>query len=288
MLRAKSESDPVREVDSRAYAFAYSLRSRSDLPGDFSIPSAWNAFSHGVFFAREQAPRFRTPRYPPRVLLLGAHDLLLVTHPSEQVPASYIPIAEVNTVECAHFLLDAWLEIASTPRQFRLPYNGRDDDVIHEFVRELDARILQPKLEPAEAVHFGDEVSFAMTNAVARELNPGETILASIFLASSEQISRRWLFQTRSTTAAHWVGISNLRMLWFSDSVDGFRQPAGYRMDYVPLRDWQRNALRDARRFAIHFHRGQSWEFQWPSRYADAVAQFVQAAERLRTQMEHD
>lgn len=223
------------QVDSRAYAFAYALRKISDFPADFPVTGADFGFVIGVFLPREQTGMFGTPRYPPRILVLTEHHVIIATHPALGRDDVCVPLEKIAVIESGRFLLDGWLTIVTRDARHCFRYNARDSKPVDEFLLKLRELLLPARTGVASdrAVPFGSRLDLKFRNAKAAELDCGECILASFFSPAMRLTTQRWLFRRESWTAADYVAITDRRLLWITDRYDGHRQEFGTMNSYT-------------------------------------------------------
>ena len=170
--------------DSRNYIVAFELRSIDDCPPDFELPSSVAGFETGLFLSRGDRDWFGRPSYPPHVLLLKDGALHIFSHPSTGEPPRRGALDQIASVESGHMLLKGWLRFAGAGFDHTVRYNTRGFRSVFRFMRRFRDELLRDGLPLASS-----PVPFA--NALALELDSGESVLMRDFQQPSKVISRK-------------------------------------------------------------------------------------------------
>ena len=155
-------------MDSRAYAFAYLIKEPSELPADFPVD---HGFEYALFLPRESVPRFETPRYVPRLLLLWPDRLSVHSHPSCGLAETTIRLADISYFELERFMANCSLTFFSPAETLPLPFHGRDEEFVGTFLSRIQQRLRttfkRPPL-PGEPQAFGPEPSYNLLGSKPR------------------------------------------------------------------------------------------------------------------------
>ncbi len=269
-------------VDSRAYSFAFVIRSPQDVPADFAA-MVEPRFSIGLFLPQELAGRFNTPAYEARVLLFVEDGILLYTHPSSKVPVLVIPMASILVMETERFLLDCRARFVLAGAAYEVPYSARDDQFANEFLGWLRARFLgrQPAAAPERAARLGDPLDLAFRNFSRREKMPDEILYARLFIASRRQAGKPWLGRSESWTPSDYVALTNCRLLWMTNRRGKYRQPFGVRCSYCEVAKASSVTVEDDGALRISIADKLTWQIHVPAAHADAARTFAGQATRL-------
>lgn len=264
-----------RDVDSRAYAYAYLLRTTGDLPADFPVD---REFTLGLFLPQEQAGRFGRPRYPARILLLERNELWLYVHPSLGEAEIAAPLSGVLVMETEKFLLDCNVKFVLWDREYDVPYSARDEDRVSEFIFVVKQRILKPATLTVfvDAAKFGDSLTLAFANFERQELLVGEVVIAGLFIAPKKQLVKGLFRDTATWQPAEYIALTNRRLLWMTDRFEGFRHEYGVHCRYCGIRRVRELALRDTE--LVVGIGTQSWKIEVGSAYREPAEQFAKFA----------
>ncbi len=269
-------------VDSRAYAFAYVIRSPQDIPADFAGVVA-PRFSIGLFLPQELAGRFHTARYAARVLLFVEDEVLLYTHPSAKAGVVVIPMARVLVMETERFLLDCRARFVLAGAEHEIRYSARDDKFASEFLECLRLRFLgqEPAAMTHRAAHLGDPLDLAFRNFSRREQMPDEVLWARLFIASQRQTGTRWLGASVSWTPSDYVALTNYRLLWMTNRRGKYRQQFGVRCSYCALARITGVRVEDNAELNISIADKLTWRIHVPAAHQAAAGTFAEQATRL-------
>lgn len=113
MTRSSEAGNPLdhtleQAVDSRAYAFAYLIKEPSQLPADFPVDED---FQQALFLPQELVPRFKVPRYLPRILIQQPDRVVVYSHPKCGLAKTIIAFIDISYLELERFLTDCSLTI---------------------------------------------------------------------------------------------------------------------------------------------------------------------------------
>lgn len=258
------------DVDSRQYVFSYLIRSPEDVPADFPIPEP-ERLRIGLFLPRDGPDWFGRRAYPPRILLLDADAILMLTHPEYDEPPLRVALPDILFYEIGHLLLIGWLRFVTARSAIHLPYNTGSDRPVSDFLDALVKEYLAGGVERGSeaAVTFGPPLDIKFGNCLAAAMRPGERLYAMWFNPPHE-VSRRWgPFRVRTWIGGDLVAYTDQRVLWITDRCNGRYERYGSVVSTAPARGVV-GAQCDKRALTISFH-SASWSIPFPSeRLADA------------------
>jgi hypothetical protein len=252
-------------IDSRDYIVAFELHSAEDCPPDFELPSSLAGFDTGLFLPRGDRDWLGRPLYPPRVLLLAGGALRIVTHPSAGEAVRQCAMERIAWVESGHSLLKGWLRFAGSGFDYTVGYNTRGMRSVLRFMRRLRDRLLRGA-EPRgdSGIHPGAGLDIKFGNALARELDSGETVLTQIFQPLREVKSGSWRLPRRRWIAGDLLALTGRRLLWITDRERGIHSRYGSIASYAPLEAVLGIGLTSERRaeiLQVSLHDGSAWQF---------------------------
>ncbi|HZT32534.1 MAG TPA: hypothetical protein VFA33_21775 [Bryobacteraceae bacterium] len=226
-------------MDSRNYIVAFDLQSAADCPRDFRLPHAAASFDAGIFLPRDDPDWFGRSAYPPRVLLLGASAFWAIAHPRANEIPRHCEIERISSVASGHMLLKGWLDFRGAGFPSTIPYNTRGLPAVLRFMRRFRSRWLGAA-EQADAPQaaLGDELDTRFANALADELDPGESVAARFF-QRPRGFRRRWPLQGTRWTPGNLLVNTGSRLIWVTDRYRGSRLQYGRIASYAPLRTVQ-------------------------------------------------
>ncbi len=231
-------------IDSRDYIVAFELRSIEDCPADFELPPSVAGFDAGLFLPRGDRDWFGRPSYPPRILLLKGGALHIVSHPGAGEPPRRGAVAQIAAVESGHMLLKGWLRFTGSGFDQTIRYNTRGFRSVFQFMRRFRDELLRGALPLGPLpLPFGDGLDMKFGNALALELDVGETVLMRAFQPSAELISRRWLVPYHHWIAGDLLALTSRRLLWITDRESGSYSRYGSIASYAPYEGVQRIGL---------------------------------------------
>lgn len=223
-------------INSRDYIVAFDFRSTDDCPPDFELRPSLAGFDTGLFLPRGDSDWFGRPTYPPRIMLLTDDALHIMAHPSAGESPRQYTLEQISSVESGHMLLKGWLRFTGPGFDSTLRYNTRGIPSVLRFMRCFRDKLLsgaQPRETPESHPAAGLDIKF--TNALARELDAGETTLLQFFQPPSEVGSGNWWLPRRSWMAGDLLALTARRLLWITDRERGFYAPYGSIASYAPL-----------------------------------------------------
>jgi hypothetical protein len=226
----------VAVIDSRQYIVAFELRSADDCPPDFGLPSSLSVFDTGIFLPRDDPDWFGRSSYPPRILLLKGGVLHLVSHPRAGAPPHRWDLERISSVESGHMLLKGWLRFTGPGFDCTVRYNTRGLPPVFRFMQRIRGQLLRgisgagpwPATEP-------NSLDIKFTNALARELDSGETVVVQVFQPPREVRSGSWLLSRRRPMAGDLLALTSRRLLWITDRERGYYSRFGSIASYAPL-----------------------------------------------------
>lgn len=230
------ENRASHDVDSRAYAFAYLTTNPAQLPADFPVDEK---FEHALFLPQEIVPRFKTPRYVPRLLLEGQDTVTVYSHPRCAPSKTTISFSEISHIELERFLADCSLIIFTRGRTIHVPFHGRDREFVEGFLKILKRRLLScgPSFTlTATQRHFGPRLDYKFEQIEMILEIERKSVLARFFVPPTEVIRPRLLRKELSWKFGSEVILTRTELHVFSDDKDGYRQLYGFRALWVPMR----------------------------------------------------
>jgi hypothetical protein len=276
----------AQEVDSYFYSFSYRLGCEADLPVDFPIPDSAAGFQAGVFLPRADPDWLGRSRYPPRILLLHAGSLVVLTHPRRGAEPLRLALSDVTFIEAGELFLIGWLRLLGSGFDFQLPYNTRSHHVMKEFLDALMAAYLLGNgtdSSPDEIAEFGPPLDIKFQNLLAANLQPGERLCARWFRPASEPPRRWWRFRIRAKVGGDLLALTNKRLIWLRDRRDDHYERYGRIVTTAHLRGVERVQCGMGQRsgeLTVPFYSGPSWRIPlFPGSFSDAEA-FAKAFQR--------
>jgi hypothetical protein len=223
------------EVDSRAYAFAYLTSDPTQLPADFPVDQT---FEHALFLPQEIVPRFKTPRYIPRLILEGRDNVMVYSHPRCAPTKTTIPFGDISHIEVQRFLADCSLIISTPGKVVHLPFHGRDREYVQGFLKSLKGRLLPHNPQAnfiSESQEFGPTPNYKFEQIEAILEVDRKSIMARFFVPPKEVIRPRLLRNEISWKFGSEIVLTRTELHVFSDDKDGYRQLYGFRASWAPL-----------------------------------------------------
>lgn len=223
------------DVDSRAYAFAYLTSDPRQLPADFPVEEN---FEHALFLPQEIVPRFKTPRYVPRLLLEERDCVTVYSHPRCAPAKTTIPFSEISHIEVERFLADCSLILFTPGRTVHIPFHGRDREFVQAFLKTLKRHLLAPRppaISTAGQQDFGPKLDYKFQQIEAILEIKREFVRARFFVPPKEVIRPRLLRNELSWKFGSEIVLTQTELHAFSDEKDGYRQLYGFRASWAPL-----------------------------------------------------
>jgi hypothetical protein len=214
--------------DSRDYIVAFELSSTNDCPADFDLPSSMAGFATGLFLPRGDRD--------PCVLLLKGDTLSIVSHPSTGEPLRQCAIEQISSVESGHMLLKGWLRFTGSGFDYTIRYNTRGIGPVLRFMRCFRGGWLRgagPHGTSEADAGAGLDIKFG--NALAGEMDSGETVLMQVFQPPREVRSRSWWLRRHHWIAGDLLALTSRRLLWITDRERGFYWRYGSIASYAPF-----------------------------------------------------
>jgi hypothetical protein len=261
-------------IDSRQYIVALELRSTADCPPDFELPPSLAAFETGLFLPRDDPDWLGRSAYPPRVLLLNGGALDIVAHPGAGEPACRCALEQISAVESGHMLLKGWLRFTGSGFDYTLRYNTRGFPSVFPFMQRFRGKWLHGAPCGTPAVDLGAGLDIKFANALARELDAGESILMQAFQAP------------RPGLAGDLLALTDRRLLWITDRERGFRSRYGSIASYAPLEavlSVETISRRGKPLLQVALNGGSAWQVPILPEFQRAAEGFAAAASMMRT-----
>jgi len=143
---------------------------------------------------------------------------------------------QITSVESGHMLLKGWLRFAGAGFDHTVRYNTRGFRSVFRFMRRFRDELLRGGLPLAHSpVPFGEGLDVKFANALAIELDSGESVLKRAFQPPSEMISRNWLLPRHDWIAGDLLALTSRRLLWITDRERGMHSRYGSIASYAPF-----------------------------------------------------
>lgn len=282
MSWAQGAKSTVRPVDSRGYAFAYVLWSRSDFPEDFLVPEVTDDFSLGLFLPMDRPSPDSLRQTPPRILLLHGDRLTLAFHPSESVRHAAIPLNLVVMLEFGRLFLKSWVKIIASNGTWFLPYHTRDHEDAEPFFAQLRSVSLPDwpgdiSIVPsAFGVASDRKVLYAERDALG-----GHGLVRLRF--SSPAVLRReehWWMPIEEWVPAQYLGVTSKSLVWITDRIGRALDPYATITRYGCLAALRETSFTNGEAEAelrFEFSGSEPWTIGVPCEHADAALAFLDA-----------
>ena len=273
------------EVDSRAYAFVYSIRGSEHLPSDFPVAADFERVVSGIFLPQDQSGWFSKSRYPARILVLLPDILVVATHPSSGEPEIRIRTGDIVAIESSRVLLDGRLTVHTAESSHQWRYNTRDGRHVDEFLLQL-RQLIMPEQEGFKKISsfvFGSPLDFKFAAAESSELDPGERVLVKFFSPPRQLIDKHWFLETHSWEPGDYVGLTSRRILWITDRSDGHRSVYGTTSAYAALRHLSEISFTHCGgicELAVSLEGHQEWRIPIPAELHEQARSLVNEAHR--------
>ena len=274
------------QVDSRAYAFAYVIRTMSDFPADFPVPQAEHGFIIALFLPQETPGVFSHSAYPAHILVLFPDVLVIAMHPSGERTEQRIPVDSVIWMESRRFLLDGALTLQTRDRRYTYQFNARDSNAVDEFLTPLRARVMPPAYQanvPAPTA-YGAPLDLKFSHAERTHLEPNEQLLLRFFSPPVQHNRGRLLFRKVEWIAGDYVAFTNRRVLWLSDRNGALRYRYGTNLFESSARHVMKLTLAsggNSGRMEVVFGADMAWRIPVRSEWLEQARGFVQDAQEI-------
>jgi hypothetical protein len=249
-------------LDSRDYIVAFELSSANDCPPDFELPSSPVGFDTGLFLPPGDRDWFGRPSYPPRLLLLKGGTLYIVSHPSTAEPHRQCAMEQISSVESGHMLLKGWLRFTGSEFDYAVRYNTRGFRSVSQFMRRFRDGLLGAPPLGASTLPFEAGLDVKFANALALELDTGETVLMRAFQPPREVASRSWLLPRHHWISGDLLALTSRRLLWITDRERGSYSRYGSIASYARFDAVHSIGLtgRGADIFQVNLNNGCAWQ----------------------------
>jgi len=270
-------------INSRDYIVALELRSTDDCPADFKLPWSLVDFDTGLFLPGADPDWFGRSAYPPRVLLLTEGALSVVSHPSTGERPCRWALEHISSVESGHMLLKGWLRFTGSGFDYNVPYNTRGLQSVVWFMRQFRQRLFRgAEPQPPPVAHLGASLDVKFANALACELDSGESIVVHVFQPLRAVRSKRRLLPYRRWIAGDLLALTSRRLLWITDRERGSFSRYGTIASYAPFDAVRRIRLtpgRDGQILQVDLSSGSAWQMPIAPENQRVAADFVAALE---------
>lgn len=282
MSWAQRAKNTITPRDSRDYAFAYVLWSRSDFPEDFLVPEVTEDFTLGLFLPMDQPSPDSFWQMPARILLLHGDRLTLAFHPNENVRYAAIPLSSIVMLEFGRLLMKSWVRIISPNGTWFLPHHTRDHEDAQPFFAQLRGMLVPDKsgdissVPSAFGVASDRKVLHAERDALAGH---GSVQLRFSSPAVLRREERRWML-SEGWIPAQYLGVTSKFLVWITDGMGGARDPYGTVTRYGSLAALRETRFTNGEEEAVlrfEFSGSEPWTIGVPCEHADAALAFLDA-----------
>ncbi len=129
---------------------------------------------------------------------------------------------QISSVESGHMLLKGWLRFTGSGFDYTVRYNTRGFRSVFQFMRRFRDELLRTPLPlGASTPPFEAGLDMKFANALALELDTGETVLMRAFQPPREAVSRFWLFPHQHWIPGDLLALTSRRLLWITDRERG-------------------------------------------------------------------
>lgn len=251
------------EVDSRDYIVAYAIHGVHDLPADFRAGSVAPGFAAGVFLPGDTGKWFGRPGCPPRVVLLYPAEIWILPHPTSREEDLRIALGDLEAVESGRALLRGWLTFYFQGGKTTLRYNRRTKQPVEGFLAALRRVWLpaKPAVQADAPVLAGAAPDLKFHYEQELQLDSGEDVSLRFFQQARRIDSGWWILLRQRWNPANLVVVTNQRVLWSTDRIDGGYDRYGAVSRYAPLRSLSGMRF-DAERglLQLEFSAAAAWE----------------------------
>jgi hypothetical protein len=227
-------------MDSRDYVFAFPVNGSADVPADFEPPPSVSDLVAGLFLPQSEPDWLRRRAFPARILLLTRDGLWVVPHPGAMERRLFIPLRNLEALECGRILLIGWIGLRCGDVDLDLRYNRRCSDTVEKFLTKLKAlwlseKATQAELELPSRSDYGAALNVKFKYALETEMiGDDEPPLMRFFLPSVRRLRRR-VFRYETWSAGDLVALTPRRLLWITDRNRGLYEPYGTVSRSAPL-----------------------------------------------------
>ena len=276
----------IPQVDSRAYAFAYLIRTLADFPADFQVPEAERGFIAGLFLPQESPGVLSQSAYPAQILVLFADAILVAVHPSACRGGYWIAIANLVWLESKRYLLDGGLRLQTRESCHTFGFNARDSAAVDEFLNLVRARAMPAVVQAkaTAAMTYGAPLDLKFSHAERTNLEPGEQLVLRFFSPPVQQSRGRLLFHKVEWIAADYVAFTNRRIFWLTDRNGALRELYGATLFESSVRHVSRLAVTrdgDGGRMEIVFAPGLHWQVPVGINWLEDSRRFVEDGNKI-------
>jgi hypothetical protein len=196
---------------------------------------------------------------------------------------------QISSVESGHMLLKGWLRFTGSGFDYTIRYNTRGFRSVLQFVHHFRDELLGAPLplgastRPFEACL---DVKFA--NALALELESGETVLMRAFQPPREVVSRSLLFPHHHWIAGDLLAVTSRRLLWITDRERGSCSRYGSIASYAPFGAVLSIGLTSGRGniLQVNLNNGPAWQLPIALENPRVAEEFAAALEIQRRRNE--
>lgn len=225
-------------MDSRDYVFAFSINGAGDVPVDFELPPNASNEMTGVFLPQGESDWLGRCKYPARMLLMADEELWVIPHSAAGGRPERIFLRDLETLECARFLLLGWIGLHTGSGAQTLEYNQRSCVVVDSFIAGLKARWLRREpgvcrfSKQAFGVALDQKFDFAWS---FEAIDEREQPLIRYFQPATRHLRRRFFFRRESWSAGDLLVLTDRRILWIAERHGTVYSPYGTVSRSAPL-----------------------------------------------------
>jgi hypothetical protein len=172
----------------------------------------------------------------PCVLLLKDDTLSIVSHPGTGEPLRQCALQQISSVESGHMLLKGWLHFTGSGFDYTIRYNTRGIGPVLRFMRCFRGGWLRGAgPHGTSEADAGAGLDIKLGNALAGEMDSGETVLMQVFQPPREMRSRSWWLRRHHWIAGDLLALTGRRLLWITDRERGSYSRYGSIASYAPF-----------------------------------------------------
>jgi hypothetical protein len=172
------------------------------------------------------------------MLLATEEELWMIPHAADGGRPERILLRDLETLECARFLLLGWIGFHTGSVAQTLEYNQRSCVVVDRFIAGLKARWLrrEPGVSRLPRQTFGVALDQKFDFAWSFEaIDEREQPLIRYFQPATRHLRRRFLFRRESWSAGDLLVVTDRRILWVAERHGTVYSPYGTVSRSAPL-----------------------------------------------------
>lgn len=271
-------------MDSRTYIFIYALKGNADIPADFGREARSIEFETGVFMPQDDSNWFtRPPKYPARLLLLGARSLYIVPHSTSGQSPVEIKLDDLLQLETGGVLLLGWMKFTTWSGIQELVYNRRASQPLERFLSALKLRWLGTASTVPNVCTktYGDELDVKFNYSMRDELEQGERALVRCFQIPVSFEKKIVFFRRVKWRPGNLILLtSKSRIVWITDQYRECRElyaSVSFSAPCSLLQNCRAEAMEGGEFIVVSFTSGINWRIPMrePSAGIRSICQIV-------------